>query len=199
MSPDHLVDTAVGFLTDRLSALEKDVNHCLTRPYAPLPAIAYCFSTIDLLGALYAGDASSSASTSSNSRSYMVDMMRYSNDQAMMLQRIFRHKVIHLATPKSVIEYNGMLIGWRYNHRNRAEHLKLTKFPTTQHFTISTRQGSILTQGYDYEFTIGIKDLQEDIVNSVVGSVGYFAALKSRSYLQENFESGLKDIYNPAD
>lgn len=196
-NPAHLVDTATGLLVDRLNALEKDVNHCLTDPFAPLPALAYCFSTIDLLGALYKGEASNSARTTSNSRSYMVGMMQYTIDQASVLQKIFRHKIIHLAMPKAVIEYQGMLIGWKYYHQSRKEHLKLTKFPTTQHFAIDTRQGPILTLDYDYEFSIGIKNLQEDIANSVVGRPGYFDALSSSTTLQTNFEKALKEMYDP--
>lgn len=197
-NPAHIVDTATGLLADRLSALEKDVNHCLTKPYAPLPAIAYCFSTIDLMGALYKGEASNSASTTSNSKSYMVDMMHYSSDQASIIQKIFRHKIIHLSTPKAIIKYQGMLIGWKYNHQDRKEHLTLTKFPSTQHYMIDTRQGTILTIDYDYQFTIGIKDLQEDIVNSVVGKPGYLDALSRSTTLQMNFEKALREIYDPA-
>jgi len=198
-NPGHLVDTAIGLVTERLNALEKDVNHCLTKPFAPLPGLAYCFSTIDLLGALYKGDASSSANTTSNSKAYMVDMMQYTGDQASILQKVFRHKIIHLAMPKAVIEYQGKMIGWKYYHQNRKEHLKLAKFPATQHFTIDTRQGPILTLDYDYEFSIGIKDLQEDTANSVLGKNGYFAALNKETNLQTNFEKALKEMYDPTD
>jgi hypothetical protein len=67
---DELMEFAKDFFVrDRLDSLEKDVNHCV--PYytdediknkikkhsAPFPALMYCFSIIDLLGALYAGNA----------------------------------------------------------------------------------------------------------------------------------------------
>jgi len=51
---------------DRLNSLENDVNLCLLTSakkeepeYAPasFPALLYCFSIVDLLGSLYAGDA----------------------------------------------------------------------------------------------------------------------------------------------
>jgi hypothetical protein len=45
------------FLNDLINRLEKDINHCLRKPYAPFPAIIYCLATIDLLGALYTGEA----------------------------------------------------------------------------------------------------------------------------------------------
>ena len=49
---NELKNVAKSFLTERTNALYKDVVHCLTPPFAPFPAIVYCFSTIDLLGAL---------------------------------------------------------------------------------------------------------------------------------------------------
>ena len=50
---------------DRLTSLENDVNRCLptakieATEYAPFPALMYCFSIVDLLGSLYAGNARS--------------------------------------------------------------------------------------------------------------------------------------------
>jgi hypothetical protein len=38
-----------------MSALRKDVNHCLQEPFAPFPALLFCLANIDLLGALVAG------------------------------------------------------------------------------------------------------------------------------------------------
>jgi len=42
-----------------LRVLDKDIDHCLTTPYAQSSAITFCLSTIDLLGALYSGQAAS--------------------------------------------------------------------------------------------------------------------------------------------
>ena len=53
----ELQSYAGKFLRDRPGSLDKDVKHCLEEPFAPFLAILYCFSTIDLLGALYAGEA----------------------------------------------------------------------------------------------------------------------------------------------
>jgi hypothetical protein len=52
-----LLSFARKFLRQRIMSLNKDVKHCLREPCAPFPAILYCFSTIDLLGALYQGQA----------------------------------------------------------------------------------------------------------------------------------------------
>lgn len=193
--PNAIVQGAIALTTERLRALEKDVDHCLTAPYAPLPAIAYCFSTVDLLGALYKGDASRHANTTGQSYAYMVDFMKYTTDQATLLQKIFRHKVVHLAVSFPVIEYKSMMIGWKYFHHNPAKHLKLNKFPSTRVLKVTPS----LNLNYDYEFVLGIKDFQEDIVNSVVSSGGYVTAVKSSTALQRNFETAVTQMYDPTD
>jgi len=54
---------------DRLASLENDVNCYLptakieAAEYAPFPALLYCFSIMDLLGSLYAGNARSGITT----------------------------------------------------------------------------------------------------------------------------------------
>ena len=184
---------AIGFTADRLAALEKDVNHCLVQPFAPIPAIAYCFSTIDLLGALYRGNATKNAPTTQQSHDYMTHFMKYTNQEADLLQRIFRHKVIHLATPKSVVDYDSKRIGWMYHHHSRADHLKLTQFPATQTLQVV----GALSVNYDWQFSVSIKDLQIDIENSVVGTNGYLDELQRDATLQRNFEKALSEIYDP--
>jgi len=69
---------------DRLASLKNDVNQCLPpyghkaelAGYALTPALMYCFSTIDLLGSLYYGNARSQ-NTSENSRNYMQKLMDF--------------------------------------------------------------------------------------------------------------------------
>jgi hypothetical protein len=100
-----------------LKSLENDVNLCLSLPFnktdAPTnaysPATIYCFSVIDLLGSLYAGNARGGDNTQ-NARRYMKKFMKYSPDDALLLQRIYRHKLVHLAMPKAVILHKGQLI-----------------------------------------------------------------------------------------
>lgn len=76
------------FVTVRIETLEKDVNHCLQPPFAPFPAIIYCMSTVDLLGALLAGQASkkdpstrANVDTTQNSKNYVQSFMGYTEDQ----------------------------------------------------------------------------------------------------------------------
>jgi len=98
---------------DRLNSLENDVYRCVPRAhksertnYAPFPALLYCFSIIDLLGALYSGNARG-GETVKNSENYMKDFLKYPLDQLQLLQKIFRHKIVHLSQPKSGMSYKS--------------------------------------------------------------------------------------------
>jgi hypothetical protein len=88
-----LVAFAEQFLRERIRSLEKDVRHCLRKPYAPFPAILYCFSTIDLLGALRSGRARRSSGTTKQAADYMERFMNYRSEQSRLLQDIYRHKL----------------------------------------------------------------------------------------------------------
>jgi hypothetical protein len=108
---NELIQFARKFINNRVDSLEKDVSHCLRKPFAPFPAILYCFSTIDLLGALYAGQGAekdpatgNKVNTTANSKRYMEKFMNYTEEQRHLLMDIFRHKLVHLAQPKAVIK-----------------------------------------------------------------------------------------------
>ena len=76
---ENLLKHAKDFIGRRMSLLKNDVNHCVkTAPYAPYLALIYCFSNIDLLGALYAGKAGRDANTTQQSKNYMKLFMGYS-------------------------------------------------------------------------------------------------------------------------
>jgi hypothetical protein len=53
--------------------------------YARFPAIMYCFSIIDLLGSLYAGNARS-GKTTDNSAKYMEKYLNHPKDKTQLLQ-----------------------------------------------------------------------------------------------------------------
>ncbi len=110
-------------ISGKLSSLERDVNHCLTNPYAPFPAMLYCFSIIDLLASLYCGQAHSHSSTSDNAKKFMKEMMKYTENQCNLLQKMFRHKLVHLASPRTVFNYKGMKYTWHYDHDSSEKHL----------------------------------------------------------------------------
>ena len=202
---------ATEFLSIRMSALDKDIDHCLTAPYAPFPAIIYCLSTIDLLGALYAGQAASKPvmkyktpglkkqrimqpKTTKNSVRYMKRFMHYRLEAIRLLQNIFRHKLVHLAQPKPVIEDKKRIIAWRYYHKNMTRHLQLTRFKKPRPV-----KGIIpYSLHCNYGFKISISKLKDDIVNSVSNSPNnYLNLLKTNKNLQINFRRAINEIYNP--
>ncbi|MEJ2407506.1 MAG: hypothetical protein P8171_25230 [Candidatus Thiodiazotropha sp.] len=188
---NELIRFASEFVTARVEALQKDVAHCLQEPYAPFPAIVYCFSTVDLLGALYAGDASKKAHTSKQTSDYMRRFMHYTDEQTKLLMEIFRHKIVHLAQPKAVSEYSGKKVAWRYWHDNADRHLKLTKLKELVQLQL-TSSWSISA---DHEFEFSISHLVKDIVESVQAPGGYLHTLKLDTNLQDRFEKALLGIY----
>jgi hypothetical protein len=73
---DNLIEFAYRFIIEgRLSSLQKDVNACLNEDCA-FPALFYCFSTIDLLGALYAGFAAEDSKTRGKFKEYIRKFMK---------------------------------------------------------------------------------------------------------------------------
>jgi hypothetical protein len=94
----------------RTASLQDNVLFCIQGEgagnCAPFPALLYCFSTVDLFGALYAGHARPGG-TARNAEAYMRDVMHYTTEQARLLQRVFRHKLVHLATPMPLAAYGG--------------------------------------------------------------------------------------------
>ena len=97
----------------RSESLNSDVDHCIHRePYAPFPALLYCFATVDCLAALYAGN-TGKGQQGANARVYMTEVMTYTEEQVRLLQAVYRHKLVHLAEPKSVIADAGRLVSLR--------------------------------------------------------------------------------------
>jgi len=189
----ELTQFAKHFIKERIESLDKDVRHCLQEPFAPFPALLYCFSTIDLLGALYAGDATRHAPTVRQSTGYMQRFMNYTEEQTRLLQSLFRHKIVHLAQPKAVIEDNSRLISWRYWHQCQEYHLKLMKLP--QGSKIEVASGWDIP--CDYEFNVSISHLVSDIRHSVENPNGYLASLQKESDLQDCFEKAITQIFDP--
>lgn len=88
----EFINFAKSFITKRIEPIEKDVRHCLRKPYVPFQAFLYCFSAIDLLGAFCSGNASRQTDTTKQFNNYMQRFMKYSEEQARLFQNIFRHK-----------------------------------------------------------------------------------------------------------
>jgi hypothetical protein len=188
---NELIRFAKEFVVTRIDALEKDVAHCLSEPYAPFPAVVYCFATVDLLGALCAGDASKKAPTSQQSTEYMRRFMHYTDEQTKLLMSIFRHKIVHLAQPKAISEYNGKKVAWRYWHDNAERHLKLTKLKEPGQLQLTSSW--VVTA--DHEFELSISHFVKDISDSVREPGGYLHTLLTDTDLQDRFEKAISEIY----
>jgi hypothetical protein len=179
------IAVAERFLRERCDSLVKDTRHCVLHDRAtpdwpaPFPALLYCFSTIDLLGALYKGDASRRAPTAKQAYDYMIDVMKYPALQADLLQQQFRHKLVHLAQPKPHVAHDGNSYHWGYVHDAHALHLQ-----------ILPRPGSAT----DFHFWISIMNLAEDIADSVDRAGGYLDMLRAGALLQTNFTKAYQEI-----
>ncbi len=190
----ELVRYARAFLEERCTALQKDVNHYLSGALAPFPAILYCFSTIDLLGALCAGDASRRCPTTKQSADYMQRFMNYTQEQTELLQQLFRHKLVHAAQPKAIGRHNGKVVSWGYEHENRAKHLLLENAPAG---TIIRITGTWEIP-CDQIFWLSITDFVRDVCESVKGANGYLASLERTPDLQDRFEQALNHLFDPS-
>jgi len=188
----ELISFAKNFTKERVESLEKDVRHCLLGD-AAFPALLYCFSTIDLLGALCAGNATKSAPTTQQSKKYMRCFMNYNEEQSSLLMNLFRHKIVHLAQPSAVIKDNSRRICWRYWHESQEQHLKLVNRPQGSKVQVT----SSWEISYDYEFNISISHLVKDIRDSVESPKGYLASLEKIPDLRDRFEKAIAQIYDP--
>lgn len=190
-----LLRFAEDFLVkDRLHSLEYEVNRCLAYDHSghsPLPAMKYCFSMIDLLGALYADNAKG-GNTAANSKYYMVSLMKYDPDKADLLLKVYRHKTAHLSAPKTAINYKGRIISWKLHDTSKNDHL-----------TISSESGSISLFGqgtipYKGKFIVDIATLKDNIKESVTNvNGGYLDLLRKDPDLQDDFTDAVNDIYEP--
>lgn len=194
-----LIEFANKFVIfERLSSLKRDVKYCLKND-CTFPALLYCFSTIDLLGALYTGYALGSSHTKENFKNYAVHFLKdsstkYNSEQVDLLQGIFRHKIVHLAQPKIVIKNKGRYIAWRYEYPAIKNHLRIESCACKQTKNLLTPK----TMYYDHIFVISITKLSSDIIESVTRpSDGYMAKLKKNyKNLQSRFDDAIYQIYD---
>lgn len=193
----ELLSHAMVIVEQAVNSLWRDVKNCLQSELqpAPFPAILYCFSTINLLGALATGRADKSAPDKEISIYYMRRFMHYSYDDAEILIELFRHKLVHLAQPNPVIKYGPkVMMTWATHHNNKEYHLKREPLP----------QGNVL-DGYDiishwhipvtHRFNIRIMDFTLDIKDSATGFNGYLDLLAKCPHLQDKYKKAINHIY----
>lgn len=192
---NEMIKFSRDFVKERIKSLEKDVQYCLREnnspiQYAPFPALLYCFSTIDLLGSLFEGEASRKADTTNNSKKYIRWFINYTIEQTNLLTDIFRHKLVHLAQPKMIYKDNqGKKFTWIYYHNSAEKHLKIEEANYTINIT------STYSIRITHQFNIGIMQLMLDIKDSVERSTGYLNALETIPTLQTNFINAIEQIY----
>jgi hypothetical protein len=119
----------------------------------------------------------------------------YNGEAVELLQEIFRHKIVHLAQPKLVVNSKGRDIMWRYEYPNVTNRLKVECVGHIKQIK------NILTPYpiyYDHVFTIGITQLSIDISDSVTRqSDGYIAKLKNNyKDSQRKFDDAIDQIYD---
>lgn len=184
-SKDDTLLKARELLDPRVASLLKDVRYCVLRNIgkedwpAPLPALLYCFASIDLLGALYDGNAVSFDTISKRAKNDMMHAMKYPEEKAKLLQEVFRHKIVHLAQLQPKVTVEGRVFTWRYDHDDRAKHLALRQIEKAKDV---------------FEFSVSIWSLTEDIAKSVTGPDGYYERLNQRESLRANFEKAYSQI-----
>ena len=112
---------------------------------------------------------------------YMLDCMHYPINEARIIQKLFRHKLVHLSIPGPIVQHSdGNKYSWHYYHDHRARHLKIGIHPTLPDVK---------------DFCICIKSLVEDIEDSIFGPNGYLERLETDEKLQMNFDEAFEEIF----
>ncbi|MGC2575246.1 MAG: hypothetical protein WA364_27385 [Candidatus Nitrosopolaris sp.] len=192
----------------KIASLTNDVTCCINPPNirgkrlgpAPFPALLFCFSVIDRLGALSSGKASKESETTTNSKLYMKTYMKYVDSankdnpewKIKVLLDVYRHKLVHLAGPRPVTFYEGKVMGWRIAHAQRKNHLKLVP-PKDRNYKIM----DIYDVKIDTVFVISITQMVTDIKNSVFAKGGYMSHLKNEKRLRINIVNAINQICDP--
>ena len=189
----ELLKYANKFVGENLSKFKKEINHCLKLPYAEFSAILYCFSIIDLLSALYCGQARS-GNTAQNAKTYMKQMMHYTEDQCILLQQVFRHKLVHLANPNYVYAPdNNKKITWHFRNDSPEKHLSLESIPSPAYYKPTSK----IRQNVTHKFWISIKHFSDNIIQSVDNPNGFLFKLQADPTLRNNFDDAVFDIFSP--
>ena len=187
------LEFAQQFLAERIESLKKDVLTCIKNT-CPFPGLLYCFSTIDLLGSLYGGDATGVATTRKANK-FMIEVMRYPKYETNILQNQFRHKLVHLAQPQALIldNKNNRMIGWILDNVYHVKHLIVEKLQSKQPVITLTP----FKMEADRVFIVSLEKLLNDIVKSIyVFPDGYIERLRGTANLQEKFDNAVNQIYD---
>jgi hypothetical protein len=47
----------------------------------------------------------------------MKDFLKYPLNKLQLLQKIYRHKIVHLSQSKSAMSYNNQIIAWKHDEK----------------------------------------------------------------------------------
>lgn len=189
VSDNDLKQFARSFIRERISSLKKDIDHCLNNPFAPFPAILYCFSTIGFMGELANGGPDKDSNEPA--KKYMEDFMGYTKEQTRLLMQLFRHKLVHMAMPKSILKNGDKVVSWQYEHENSVKHLVLETAPKDTKVIVKSGWEIPVHQ----VFTISIRHMVKDIEDSVYGHGGYFDKLQTDKKWRQNFQCAIEEFY----
>ena len=157
------------------------------------PALLHCFATIDFLGALYVGETGRGA-TSKRAATYMREVMRYTDEQIVLLQEQWRHKLVHLAQPQMVVHYGGRCIAWEYARGHHRRHLQVYPKRTRPYHWfgyLGTRWAA------DHAFCVSIEMLADEIAASAVdGAESYLGRLEREADLQVRFGRAAEQLHD---
>jgi len=197
-SQQDLIQYAEKFLNEKKKSLINDVGLCQNfgdekyyQP-APFPALLYCFSIIDLLGALSEGNAGKNAKSTEMAEKYMRRFMGYTKEQANLLQRVFRHKIVHLAQPNFVTKFENLRIAWQTINIGSEKHLELRKNLKGFLSDKFLKAHSDSKIEINSEFAVSIEFFKNDVISSIDK---YLQQLKKETYLQDYFEEAIAEIF----
>lgn len=123
----------------------------------------------------------------------------YNEYQTSLLQKIYRHKVVHIAQPRPLIEIGTNKITWRYDDEDLTRHLNMETTPNPQPITAFLTPYQMY---FNQIFVISILKLAQDVEDSVIRpSDGYWDMLLNNSLvegraLQDRFRDAVSDMYD---
>jgi hypothetical protein len=56
---------------------------------------------------------------------YMKDFLKYPLDKLRLLQKIYRHKIVHLSQPKPAMLLDNQIVAWMHEERDPSKHLTI--------------------------------------------------------------------------
>ncbi len=185
MPVEEVLTRARRLLVRRVERLKNDCRHCLFGAHpAVLPALLECYSSIDLLGSLYGGNATGSTDHARQAETYMSHVMHYSLDPVTIIQGLLRHKILHLGDMQASVKMQGSLLTVLFVNNERGNHLRVEPGMSPE----------------EADFTVSIWSLVEDIEDSVIREGdGYLSLIRWDTPLQEKFNRAYNQMHSPVE